>query len=90
MSKVVKPILNIATLGLYGAVTGEDQMKAPDLAPLPPVPTTASQPVVDAAQTEREKLAKIMRGRAGLILTSGQGALDTAPVGKTLLLGGGA
>ena len=89
MSKSVAPVMSLLTspLSILSGVMGLEQ-KSPDLAPLPAVPTSASQEVTDAAAAERTRLMKLKQGRMGLLLTSGQGVLEPANVGKALLLGG--
>lgn len=58
----------------------------PPIAPPPPIPTVEDPSVKEAEQRERERIRKA-RGRKATILTSGQGVLEEATVGRKTLLG---
>lgn len=65
--------------------------KAPDApAPPPPPPAPAPQAARPVTQSEtggRDQERRRKAGRAGTILTGGQGILDNASTGKTVLGG---
>ena len=56
--------------------------KAVALPPPPPPPPTPEDPSIALAKKKLEQSEKLRRGRAASVLTSGQGATDSAPLGR--------
>ena len=64
--------------------------KTPPLPPPPPVPKRddeATEQAMEEARRKQRLAARLRRGRASTILTSGQGVLGEAPVSRKTLLG---
>ena len=67
--------------------------KTPSLPPPPPAPPVpkrddkATQQAMEEARKKQRLVARLRRGRASTILTSGQGVLGEAPISRKTLLG---
>lgn len=59
----------------------------PPPSPLPPEPVTRNEPEVEEARRKERLAARLRKGRAATILTSGTGVAGPAPVARKRLLG---
>ncbi|WP_095110431.1 hypothetical protein [Pseudomonas sp. Irchel 3E20] len=85
--KSIKKIANVATLGLSGALLGNDSAVAPTAAAaVAAAPTTSSDSVQASVDAERKRRLAAA-GQGGTILTGASGLLGGANTSQKTLLG---